>query len=217
MMVDNGKMSKSLRNTYTIADLRERGYEPLTFRYFCLNAHYRNKLNFTWEAMKAAAVSYRRFVEEALLHTDEKSDNEQLMEIKAAVLKFRIDFDNAVNDDLNIPKALGIAWNVIRYPKKSDILFELLLDMDTILGLGLKKAQDKAQSKKEEMVRNGKDCVSADSDINRFGPEIAELIEMRKLARAEKNWKKSDEIRDQLKERGYVIADTTAGTQISKI
>ena len=217
MMVDNGKMSKSLKNTYTIADLRERGFEPLTFRYFCLNAHYRNKLNFTWEAMKAASVSYRRFLEGALQHKGTECAPEQTAAIEEAAKKFKADFDDAVNDDLNIPKALGIAWNVIRYPQKADILFEVLLDMDTILGLGLKEAQEMAQTKKEEIFRGETDSLINGSYTNHLSSEISELVEARKTARAEKNWKKSDEIRDQLKELGYAVVDTKDGTQISKI
>lgn len=191
MMVNNGKMSKSLKNTYTIADLKAKGFTPLAFRYFCLNGHYRNKLNFTWDAMQAAQVSFDRLIEGALVH---KLSTE---EIESQVIEeFRRDFDEAINDDLNIPKALGIVWNIVRYGKKSKQLFELLLEMDSIIGLDIAKAEPK----KEE--------------VQGLDAEIEELINQRQQARKERNWKLADEIRDKLKEMNIVLEDTPQGVKV---
>ncbi len=190
MMVNNGKMSKSLGNTYTIDNLKEKGYDPMAFRYMCLNAHYRNKLNFTWDVMQSAQVSYDRFVEGVLSHKDGKE------QIDSAVVKeFLSDFEDAINDDLNIPKALGVAWNAVRYGKKSQEIFELLNKMNKIFGFNLEKKKDNTNEPE-------------------VSPEIQKLLEERKEARTQKNWKRSDEIRDELKAMGYTVEDTANGPKL---
>lgn len=193
MMVDNGKMSKSLGNTYTIDDLKAKGFKPLAFRYMCLNAHYRNKLNFTWDGMQAAQVAYERFLEGALQHREGSSA------IPKDVLdSFLSDFEDAINDDLNVPRALGVAWNMVRYPEKSKDIYDLLLKMDTIFGLGIKDA------------KNGEE------DQPQLDAEIERLIEERQQARREKNWKLADEIRDKLKDMGIELMDTPQGVKWKK-
>jgi cysteinyl-tRNA synthetase len=194
MMVNNGKMSKSLGNTYTIANIKERGYNPLAFRYMCLNAHYRNKLNFTWDVMQASQVSYDRFIEGALQHKEETAEIPDDVQTS-----FLTEFEDAINDDLNIPKALGIAWNMVRYPEKSKDIYELLLKMDDVFGLGIKYAEQKSAEEPE------------------LDAEIERLIEERQQARKEKNWKLSDEIRDKLKEMGIELQDTPQGVKWKRI
>jgi len=193
MMVNNGKMSKSLGNTYTISDLKEKGYNPLAFRYMCLNAHYRNKLNFTWDVMQASQVSYDRFIEGALQHKEGTA-----VIPKDVLTSFLTEFEEAINDDLNIPKALGVAWNMVRYPEKSKDIYELLLKMDSVFGLGIEDA--------------GKKDAEPELDS-----EIEQLIEERQQARKEKNWKRADEIRDRLKEMGIELQDTPQGVKWKRI
>lgn len=201
LLVDNGKMSKSLGNTYTIADLKKKGYNPLAYRYFCLNAHYRNKLNFTWDAMKAAQVSYDRFIEGTLAHKNARPGAENKTEAEV-IDAFKKEFEDAITDDLNIPKALGIAWNVVRYETKSTELYELLLKFDDILGLGIANA--------EEKVKKEKDNVYQELD-----PEIQKMIDERQRARKEKNWKVADEIRNKLNAMGIILEDTPQGVKVS--
>ena len=137
MMVNNGKMSKSLGNCYTLDDLQEKGYEPLVFRYFCLNGHYRNKLNFTFEGMDAAKNALANLRNAVMAHKDANgavSDEE--------TAAFRTAFEDAINDDLNIPKALGIVWSIARHPQKSQKLYDLILECDQILALDLDKAPE---------------------------------------------------------------------------
>lgn len=193
MMVNNGKMSKSLGNTYTISDLKEKGYDPLAFRYMCLNAHYRNKFNFTWDVMQSAQVSYDRFVEGCQAH----KNGTDIVD-SAVIDQFLSDFEEAINDDLNIPKALGVAWNAVRYNKKSQQIYELLTKMNRIFGFDLDK-------KKED---NGETDVPAD---------IQALVDERQQARKDKNWKRSDEIRDELKAKGFSIEDTPNGAKVKKM
>jgi cysteinyl-tRNA synthetase len=193
LLVNNGKMSKSLGTTFTVSDLEAKGYAPLDYRYFCLNAHYRNKLNFTWESIESAKVSYQRLLEEAAMHkygTEDLDDD--------IVANFKNQFDDAVNDDLNIPKALGIVWNAVRYHVRSKKIFAFLLETDRILSIDIQKA---------EIKKN-------EDQSNQISDEIKALVEKRQEARKLKDFKASDEIRDKLKGMGVVVEDTKDGIKI---
>ncbi len=192
LLVDNGKMSKSLGNTYTIANLEEKGFNPLVYKYFCLNAHYRNKLNFTWSGLEAAKVSFDRLLEGALAHKNGREDV-----TAETVAAFKKDFEDAINDDLNIPKALGVAWTLIRYNKKSSKLYDLLITFDSILGLNI----DTTEKGTEKL------------DV--LDTQVEDLIAQRQQAREDKNWKLADEIRDRIKELGIILEDTPQGVKWS--
>jgi len=195
LLVDNGKMSKSLGNTYTVADLKKRGFSPLAYRYMCLNANYRSKLNFTWDGLKAAQVALDRLLDGVLAH---KNADPQVRINEETVKSFENEFREAVNDDLNIPKAMGVVWNVVRNGTKSQDLYRLLLKMDQILALDFDKAEEKAKSEMPDL-----------------DPEIQKLIDQRQQARKEKNWKLADEIRDKLNGMGILLEDTPQGVRWS--
>ncbi len=189
LQIDGGKMSKSLGNIYTIDSLTERGIDPLAYKLFCFSSHYRNKLNFTFKGAESANTSLIRLKEGYQNHLNGKEEvsEEQIEELKKR-------FENAINDDLNMPLAMGIVWEVVRSPKKSSKFAELLLEFDKILGLKIEE-----NPKQEEIPE-----------------EIQKLIEDRKKAREDKNWELSDKIRDIIKEKGYIIKDTKEGMQIQK-
>lgn len=195
MMVDGGKMSKSLGNTYTISDLISRGYSPLAFRYLCLNAHYRSKLNFTWEAMSGAQVSYIRLLEGAYRHKNAPRSPQAALLAQDAWEQFL----EAAGDDLNIPKALGVAWTLIRSNIKSADIYDALLKMDGILGLNL--AQYEPEQQRDEPLP----------------AEIAQLAEERQKARANKDWALSDSLREELRAKGYEAVDSKDGQRIKKL
>lgn len=195
MMVDGGKMSKSLGNTYTISDLISRGYSPLAFRYLCLNAHYRSKLNFTWEAMSGAQVSYIRLLEGAYRHKNAPRSPQAALLAQDAWEQFL----EAAGDDLNIPKALGVAWTLIRSNIKSADIYDALLKMDGILGLNL--AQYEPEQQQDEPLP----------------AEIAQLAEERQKARANKDWALSDSLREELRAKGYEAVDSKEGQRIKKL
>ena len=132
MLVDGGKMSKSLGNTYTIDNLIERGYSPLAFRYFCLNAHYRKKLNFTFEGMDAAQTAFDRLSDALYKHKCSPASAE-----KDVLEKARKQFRDAIEDDINLPLALGVLWTLVKESPSHEI-YELALDFDKVLGLSLK-------------------------------------------------------------------------------
>lgn len=190
MLINGGKMSKSLGNLYTIEDLRERGYDPRHFRYFCAGAHYRNKLNFTWEAMDAAKTSYDRLVAAVQAHKDGKDNVE--------TASFLADMCECVLDDLNIPKAIGTLWNMVRQPGRSQTVYDAAIEIDKVLGLQF-----------EQPVPS----ISNDS----IDDEIQSLIEARQAARAAKNFAESDRIRDELKSRGIELMDTKEGVTWKRI
>lgn len=195
LQVDGGKMSKSLGNTYTLDQLQEKGIEPLAYKLFCNTAHYRTKLNFTFESALSSQKALNRLREGYLLHTEAK---EQVEPEKINEYKER--FMEAVNDDLNMPLAMGIVWEIVRNQTKSKQYAELLLELDNILGLDLK---------------NAKKYIEEQEQID-LPQEILDLMEQRKKARENKDWAESDRIRDELKEKGYLVKDTKDGMSIEK-
>ena len=191
LLVDGGKMSKSLGNIYTIAQLQEKGIEPLAYKLFCYSSHYRNKLNFTFEGAQANQISLNRLRQGYVNHKNGIEDVEE-----AVIDEFEKRFHQAINDDLNMPLAMGIVWEVVRYEAKSPKLAELLLKFDTVLGL---RINEQPHSQEEQIPE-----------------EVQKLIEARNIARQEKNWAESDRLRDKIHELGYIVKDTKEGTVVQK-
>jgi len=200
LLIDGGKMSKSLNNAYLVQDIVDKGYDPLVYKLFSYSIHYRKKLNFTWEGIKASAKSLERLKEGYLKHLngDESID-------ETVINEYEEKFHKAINDDLNMTVAMSVVWELIKYQKKSNKIAELLLKFDTVLGLELSEIKS---TDKEEKMQNREDNIPA---------EILELVEIRKNAREEKDWATSDKIRDELKEKGYMIKDTKEGMEIEKL
>ena len=196
LQVNGGKMSKSLGNVYTISQLQEKGIEPLAFKLFCYTAHYRTKLNFTFEGAMSSQKALNRLREGYIKHKagTKKIDDSIKDEYKEQFLK-------AINDDLNMPLAMSIVWEVARNDCKSKELADLMLEFDKVLGLDL---------------INSENYIKGQSDIE-IPNEIKELLEKRKVAREEKNWALSDEIRDKIKNKGYIVKDTKEGMTVEKI
>lgn len=191
LLIDNGKMSKSLGNVYSIDDLEKRGIEPLAYRYLCFTSHYRNKLNFTWEAIESAQKSLHRLRNLSKTHKDGNDDIDP-----EKINKYEYEFLEAINDDLNMPLAISVAWEVAKQEEKSNKYYELLMKFDKVLSLNLKY-----------------------EDENNFiiPEDIAKLLNDRKRARESKNFELSDELRDKIKEKGYAVKDTKNGQEIEKI
>jgi cysteinyl-tRNA synthetase len=182
MLVDNGKMSKKLGNTYTVSQLEEKGYQPLDFRYFCLNAHYRKKLNFTFEGMDGAKTAYERLKLSILKH----KNSENITDSKV-LENYIIEFEKSINDDINIPEALGMLWNMLKEKPSKDI-YNLALKMDKVFGLDLDKVKE--ETAEIEVPAN-----------------IKELAEKRLEARRNKDFALSDILRSEIDNEGYIIKD----------
>ena len=196
LQVDGGKMGKSLGNTYTLDELQAKGIEPLAYKLFCFTAHYRAKLNFTFETGLASQKALMR-LREGFVKQQEGTDEIEESKIKEYEDKFLA----TINDDLNMPSAMGIVWEIIRNEKQSKQFANLLLKFDEVLGLDL---------------ANSKKYLEMAKEID-LPEEINNLIEKRKQARLEKNWALSDEIRDELKEKGYIVKDTKEGMTVEKV
>ena len=195
LLINGGKMSKSLGNVYLLRDIINKGYDPLVYRLFCYTCNYRNKLNFTWEGIESTSKSLERLRNAYQTHlkgTEELND-EDIKKLK----ELENDFNKAINDDMNMPLAMSYVWELARYEKKSPKIAELLQKFDKVLAIKIDK-----ENKEEK---------------NKISKEIIDLVEQRKKAREEKNWQESDRIRDLIKEKGYEVKDTKEGTEINKI
>ena len=190
LLINGGKMSKSLGNVYLLKDIINKGYNPLTYKLFSYSSHYRNKLNFTWEGMDAAEKSLERLKNGYKLHLN----GTEIVEDKV-VNQYEERFHKAINDDLNMPLAMGVVWEVIRNEKKSPKFAELLLKFDTVMGLKIDEE---------------------DSKQNDIPEEVMSLIEERRIARENKDWAASDRLRDLINDKGYNIKDTKDGMEITK-
>ena len=183
LLIDGGKMSKSLGNVYLLKDIINKGYDPLTYKLFTYSGHYRNKLNFTWETIESTSKSLERLKQGYQNHLN---GTEQIEE--SVINQYEEKFHQAINDDLNMPLAMGIVWEVVKNEKKSKQLAQLLLKFDTVLGL---KIDEEIQKQEKQMPQ-----------------EVINLIEERKIARANKNWEKADELREKIRKMGYEVKDT---------
>ena len=190
LLINGGKMSKSLGNVYLLKDIINKGYNPLTYKLFSYSSHYRNKLNFTWEGMDAAEKSLERLKNGYKLHLN----GTEIVEDEV-INQYEERFHKAINDDLNMPLAMGVVWEVIRNEKKSSKFAELLLKFDTVMGLKIDEEDSKQNDIPEEIMR---------------------LIEERRIARENKDWAASDRLRDLINDKGYNIKDTKDGMEITK-
>ena len=192
LLINGGKMSKSLGNVYLVKDLEQKGYDPIVYKLFSYSCHYRNKLNFTWEAIDSTSKSLERLRNSYQLNLN---GNDELTEQdKEKLNQIEENFHKAINDDLNMPLAMSFVWEVARFEKKNIQVAKLLEKFDTVLGIQI----DKIDKKQEEIPQ-----------------EILDLVKQRKIARENKDWAKSDELRDIIAEKGYIVKDTKSGVEIT--
>lgn len=187
LLVNGGKMSKSLNNIYTLEDLKNKGFSPLDYKMFTFTSHYRNKLNFTWDSLESAKIALSRLKEGYNRHLEGKEDVSE-----EVIADYENKFHEAINDDLNMPLAMSVVWDVVKNPIKSNKFAKLLDKFDEVLGLNL--------SHKEELE---------------LPEEIKDILEERKIARENKDWAKSDELRDKLFDLGYAVKDTKNGMEVT--
>jgi cysteinyl-tRNA synthetase len=188
----NSKMSRSVGNVILVSTLKEQGIDPMAYRYLLLTAHYRTKLNFTDESIRAAQNGLNNLREDlAELPASELSH----VQWSEEAVRVREAFHEAINNDLEMPTALSITREVARTSKIApEERRRLLLDFDRVLGLRLDTLQPKAPRVLSE--------------------EVLALVHQRNEARAAKNWKLSDQLRDQLKALGFEVRDTPRGTEL---
>ena len=194
MLINGGKMSKSLGNVYLVKDIKEKGFEPIVYKLFSYSCHYRNKLNFTWEGIESASKSLERLRNSYQMNLNGADNLTEEDTVKLSQIEEN--FHKAINDDLNMPLAMSYVWEAARFEKKNPEVAKILTKFDTVLGIKI----DEVNSKKEEIPQ-----------------EILELVEQRRNARENKDWAKSDELRDLINQKGYSVKDTKNGVEINKI
>ena len=194
LILSNIKMSRSIGNVLLVKTLQEQGIDPMAYRYLLLTAHYRSKLNFTDDSITAAQNGLNNLrADIASLPAVSASNTQQNWSQEAQQVQDA--FQTAINDDLDLPTALSLTREMVRNTKiASEERHRLVLDFDRVLGLRLDTVEAKAPRSLSE--------------------DILVLVRQRDEARASRNWKRSDEIRDALKARGYEIRDTPKGTEV---
>jgi len=186
--IKEGKMAKSAGNFITLKTLTDKKLSPLAYRYLLLTAHYRAKLDFSWESLEGAQTALNRLCEAVGSYRG----------LFGKVNKdYQAKFEKAINDDLDMPRVMALVWELVKDGRVSDKDKKATLkEFDKVLGLGLAK------------VKKTKLEVPA---------EVQELVKQREEARKNKHWPKSDEIRDKIKELGFEVEDTPQGPKLKKI
>lgn len=216
LLVEGEKMSKSLGNFYRIEDIQKKGFDPLALRYLFLTAHYRAEMNFEWQALEGARSALNKlrakfsiFPDWLLARRDpEQADacrdnfqfsrKENKYEKKnPKIVSYKNRFKEYISDDLNMPKAIALVWEVIKSGLPDVEKKRLILDWDKVLGLNLK----------ESGIWNLESGISE---------EIKELVGKREKLRKEKKWEEADEIRKEIEKKGYLIEDKQGESIIRK-
>ncbi len=196
---NSGKMSKSKGEFLTVSLLEQKGYDPLVYRFFCLQSHYRKSLVFSYENLDNAKTAYDKLTARAAQLISEKKDtdsvdNEGFEKLKAA-------FTAALDDDLNTSNAITALYDVFKADLNAVTKLALIEDFDRVLSLGIISAAQKLAAE-----NSGEDVPG----------EILALVEERKAARKAKDFAKADELRDRISELGYIVEETRQGTKIRK-
>lgn len=197
LAIDNTKVSKSLGNTITVHHLRERGFSGADYRYWLLTAHYRSQINFTFDALKAAKQArfrLKRYVYEEYKNKAGEPDVEYIKR-----------FHEAINDDLDTPKAIALLFEVVKDGQLSnEVKCATMKHFDQILEIGLDDDPDEATFELGVI------------DVESLPAEIQELIDAREGARITHNWDEADRLREALNLKGYSVEDTPQGPKVTK-
>jgi len=196
LLVEGKKMSKSLGNFYTLRDILDKGYHPMAIRYLLMSTHYRQQLNFTFKGLEAARNALQR-IWDFMKKLDEVNGKGDAKLVDKLINKARKDFDAALNDDLEISRALAAVFEFIKevnialgnLNKKDAVkIKEFMADLDKVLGFIVVKEE-------------------------KISEDIQKLVDEREAARKAKDFKRADEIRDRLKEQGIVLEDIPQGVR----
>ena len=191
-------MSKSKGEFLTVSLLEEKGYDPLVYRLFCLQSHYRKALTFSWENLDNAAAAYDKLVRRiAALGEDGPAD-------AAAQEPLRQQFQDALDNDLNTSLAVTALYDVLKADVSDADKRELIASFDEVLGLKL--LEHAAALAEKDAAPAGEDAAAVEA-----------LIAQRAEAKAAKNWAEADRIRDELKAQGIELIDTKEGTTWKRV
>ena len=207
----SGKMSKSSGEFLTVSLLEEKGYDPLAYRFFCLQSHYRKSLVFTWENLDNAQGAYNKLIARvaALKPDDGEVDHAAFDELDA---KFRAAMDN----DLNSSLAVTALYDVLKAKTNDATKLKAIGAFDTVLGLSLpEKAAVKREELRKEQLAAGAFTILSESGES--APEIEAKIQARQDAKKAKNFAEADRIRDELKAAGIEVTDIPHGAKWKRL
>ena len=212
LLVDGKKMSKSLRNLYTVEDIEKKGFDPLALRYLYLTAHYKDPLNFTWDSLISAGNALKK-LEAHVRSLRGRSDRTVLSEDKRIkVDKFNKDFRDAVNDDLNTPRALAVLWESLKSNIPSEDKYDLAISFDEVLGLKL--GEIKRKKDKVYKTATGESIIST---VKLSTPTISRIEERQRL-RKTGEFEKADLKRVEIRTTDKItVKDTTQGTVVEPV
>ncbi len=193
----SGKMSKSKGEFLTVSLLEEKGYDPLVYRFFCLQSHYRKGLVFTWENLDNAKAAYNKLTARiGKIVSDAKDTKAEPDEISALEEGFRA----AMDDDLNTSNAMTALYDILKAEASPAAKAAAIENIDKVLSLGLIEAAKKSAELSEDDIPE----------------EVKALAEERAQARKAKDFAKADELRDRIAALGYTVKETRQGTVITK-
>ncbi len=191
LLVDSKKMSKSFGNIYTLRNIETKGFDPLAFRYLVLTAHYRSKLNFTWKSLEAAQNALKK-LRESVLEIQKEAKKSAVL--KTDFNKYQDKFLSHINDDLEMPRALALLWDIVKSEKlDAKTKYNLIIDFDKIFGLNLSKIK-----------------------IEKIPPPVLKLVKEREKYRQEKNFAKADELRKKIESLGWLVEDAPEGPKLKR-
>ena len=199
-------MSKSKGEFLTVSLLEEKGYDPLVYRFFCMQSHYRKNLVFSWENLDNAKIAYNKLV--ARVAELDKNSAEALDESAFAEGKKR--FTDALDNDLNTSLAVTALYDVFKLKTNDKTKLALIESFEQVLDLGLISAADKIRAEKERM--KAEENAGVDPELLAY---ITERIEARKNAKKNKDFAQADAISDELLAKGITILDTREGTKFT--
>ena len=188
LLLNDAKMAKSAGEFLRVQVLQERGYDPLVYRYLCLTAHYRTQMSFSWDAMDAATTALDRLRNGIFLLPADPA----IAPDTDAIARFTAE----INDDLNVPRGLAVAWDVLRGDLPSAVKRATLLRFDDVLGLGLAEWTPKVET---------------------APPDVQALADARALARKTKQWAEADRLRGELAAAGWEMEDQPAGFKLKRV
>ena len=210
-------MSKSKGEFLTVSLLEEKGYDPLAYRFFCLQSHYRKSLVFTWENLDNATVAYNKLLTRIAALKDEGEVDQ------AAFDEYKAKFMAAMDNDLNTSMAVTVLYDVLKAKTNDKTKLALLDSFDTVLGLKLLEKAAALRAKQATAPTAGEFAAPAAggfavvSENGEANAEVEALIRARADAKKAKNFAEADRIRDELKAQGIEITDVPGGAKWKRI
>ena len=206
-----GKMSKSSGEFLTVSLLEEKGYDPLVYRLFCLQSHYRKSLVFSFENLDNAATTYHKLV--ARIAALQPEPGETFDEEAAAALRGK--FNDALGNDLNTSLGVTVLYDVLKYDTNATTKLALLDEFDQVLGLSLREAAARARAEAERLKKAETGAVVVTEGESNAEAEALALARIE--ARKAKDWARADALRDALKAMGFAIEDTREGAKLKRL